>query len=256
MARSRTYSDADLANAVLCSRSWREVLRTLGLRATSSSAIRSVRRRTDLLGLDHAHFTGNRRWTHAQLAEAVDAAASWPEVAEKLGLVADSTTTLRGHAARLGLDVRHLSAGPDLSQHPFEMSADLAHLRRAGSLLAASWFTLCGFEVSWPLEPCRYDLLVRMRDGIARVQVKTATRRDGQSWVVWLSTTGRRRATYDPDEIEYFFVVDADLTYYLIPFSVVGGLHAIHLSSYAGYRVGGAPSRPGSFDDSRVAPPR
>jgi hypothetical protein len=240
MARPRSYSDADLTNAVSCSRSWREVLRTLGLRATSSSAIRSVRRHADILGLDHAHFTGNRRWTQVQLTEAVGTAASWPEVAEKLGLVADSTRTLRGHAARLGLDVRHLTAAPAPPQHVFEMSTDLIHLRRAGSLLAASWFTLCGYEVSWPLEPCRYDLVVSTHGCMARVQVKTATRRDGGSWVVWLSTTGRRRATYDPDEIEYFFVVDGDLTYYLIPFSVVGGLHAIHLSSYTNYRVGGS----------------
>jgi hypothetical protein len=199
-----------------------------------------VRRRADVLGLDHGHVTGNRRWTHEELVEAVAGSASWAQVAETLGLVADSTRTLRGHAARLGLDVAHLDESLAPPQHPGTGSMDLAHLRRAGSLLAASWFTMCGLEVSWPLEPCRYDLLVRMRQGIVRVQVKTATRRAGGSWMVWLSTTGGRRTTYDPDEIEYFFVVDGDLTYYLIPFSAVGGLHAVHLSSYADYRVGGS----------------
>jgi hypothetical protein len=242
VARPRTYSDTDLANAVESSHSWRGVLRSLGLTATSSSAIHSVRRHADLLQLEYRHFTGNRRWTDAELTEAVAASESWAGVAERLGLVADSSTALRGHAGRVGIDVGHLRPVPLRSQPPATaMSASPAHLRRAGSLLAASWFTLCGYEVSWPLEPCRYDLLVRMEERIAKVQVKTATRRGGGSWVVWLSTTGARRATYGPEEIDYFFVVDRDLTYYLIPLTAVGGLHAIHLSSYAAYRVG--PSR-------------
>lgn len=54
---------------------------------------------------------------------------------------------------------------------------------------------------------------------------------------MWLSNSRKARVTYDPDEIDYFFVIDGDLDYYLIPVAVVGGLHAIHLSAYCGYRV-------------------
>jgi hypothetical protein len=114
---------------------------------------------------------------------------------------------------------------------------DMANLSRAGSLLAASFLTLCGFQVSWPLEPTRYDLLAD-RGGILRVQVKTASVRSGASWQVWLSTTGRQRTTYDPDEIDAFFVIDGDLGFYLIPVAAVGGLHAVTLSGYTRYLVG------------------
>ena len=43
------------------------------------------------------------------------------------------------------------------------------------------------------------------------------------------------RATYDPDEIDYFFVIDGDFSYYLIPVAAVGGLMAIRLSAYLQY---------------------
>lgn len=117
------------------------------------------------------------------------------------------------------------------------MSVDLANLPRAGSLLAAAWFALCGYAVSWPLEPVRYDLVVHRDRELLRVQVKTASVRAGGSWQVWLSTTGRTRATYDPEDVDLFFVIDGDLSYYAIPVNVVGGLHAITLSGYQDYRV-------------------
>lgn len=104
-------------------------------------------------------------------------------------------------------------------------------------MLAAAYFTLCGSDVSWPLEPARYDLLVVDGHGVRRVQVKTTTVGVGGSWKVYLSTTSGDRRTYTPDEIDYFFIVDGDFYCYLVPIEVVGGLHAIHLSSYQCYRL-------------------
>ena len=103
--------------------------------------------------------------------------------------------------------------------------------------MAAGWFTLCGYNVSWPLEPCRYDLMVERGGAVQRVQVKTATVRTGQSWTVWLSTTGAERLPYDIEEVDAFFIIDGDFNYYLIPVSRVGGLHAIQLSAYAAFKV-------------------
>jgi hypothetical protein len=234
----RSYSDAEVAEAVRQSRSWRGVLRVLGLSATSGSAIRSVRNQADRLNLDHSHFTGQRTWTHEQLAAAISRATTWEEVAETLGLFGSTgTTTVRGHALRLGIDTGHLAAFESASRSPADMTPRRANLPRAGSLMAAAWFELCGLAVSWPMEPCRYDLLV-WRDGRAeRVQVKTTTVKMGKSWTVWLSTTSGGRAPYDPDEIDEFFVIDGDLNHYLIPVAAVGGLMVIHLSAYQGYRL-------------------
>lgn len=233
----RTYTDTELAAALEASHSWRGVLRALGLSATSASAMRSARLHADRLGLDYSHFTGQRRWTDDQLKSAVASSTSWSQVAESLALSGgSSTTTLRGHAVRLGLDTDHLGrrriALPDEVARP-----DAANVSRAGPLLAAAWFELGGQSVSWPLEPTRYDLLVWQGDAAKRVQVKTATVRTGRSWTVWLSTTGRARRPYDPDEVDQFFVIDGDLEYYLIPLAVVGGFMSIQVSAYRAYRL-------------------
>ncbi len=188
---------------------------------------------------DYTHFRGQRTWTEEQLESAVASASSWQEVADKLGLTGGSSqTTVRGHAARLGIETSHLDPR---TQGVIEASTgpapDLANLSRAGSLLSAGWFTLAGYNVSWPLEPCRYDLLVEKGGSTSRIQVKTATVRTGTSWTVWLSTTGPKRTTYDVDEIDAFFVIDGSLDYYLIPVERVGGLHALQLSAYSAFKM-------------------
>jgi hypothetical protein len=243
MSRPRSYSDADLAAAIARSRSWRGVLRELGLVATSSSAMRSVRRRADELGVDYGHFSGQRRWTEQQLREAVGAAASWAQVPGLLGMADESSkTTLRGHAIRLGIDISGLEPAKPPPSGVVTMTPDPANLRRAAPLSAAAWFLLCGHDVSWPLEPARYDLLVDIDGALRRVQVKSTTVRAGTSWTAWLSTTRRGRTTYDVDEIDFFFVIAGDHSAYLIPSTVVGGLHAIQLSAYDAYRIRAAAS--------------
>ena len=220
------------------SHSWRAVLRALKLPASSGSMIRSVRRHADRLGLDYSHFTGQRGWTDAQLAGAVEESGTWIEVADRLGLAGGSSReTLKGHARRLRLDVEHLGPkAPTGSETPYP-PASMANLPRAGSLLAAAWFTLRGCDVAWPLEPCRYDLLVTRDGKPQRIQVKTTQSRSGASWKVSLTNSRRGLVTYDPDEIDFFFAIDGDFACYLIPVGDVGGLQAIHLSHYSAYRL-------------------
>jgi hypothetical protein len=235
---ARTYTDDELRSAIAQSRSWRGVLRLLGLSATSSASIRSVRRQADRLDLDRSHFTGQRRWTDNELTEAVAASHSWTQVADALGLAGGSSTTImKGHAVRLGIDTAHFASGRVVRTDRETLEPQLAQLPRAGSLLAAAWFTLCGCDVAWPLEPCRYDLLVRRDGGFRRVQVKTGRQRANGTWVVSLSTGGRNRGTYDPDDIDEFFVIDGDGDYYLIPVAAVGGRHGIHAGAYADFKL-------------------
>jgi hypothetical protein len=82
---------------------------------------------------------------------------------------------------------------------------------------------------------------VDSESGVRRVQVKTTTTRVGGSWKVYLSSVQRDRRPYSPDEVDDFFVIDGDLNYYLIPLKAVGGLLAIHLSSYEEHRLRRAP---------------
>lgn len=242
MAQNRSYTDVELTQAIAVSRSWRGVLRELGLAATSAGAMRSIRSHANRLGISYGHFTGQRRWTEDSLRAVIAAGDTWADVVESLGLGGTSAlASVKGHAARIGLDVAHLTEQSPTVENVFQ--PDISRLDRAGSLLAAAWFALCGCDVSWPLEPSRYDLLVDSEKGFRRVQVKTTTVRVADTWKVYLSTTHRERTTYDPDEIDDFFVVDGDLAYYLIPVSVVGGLHAIHLSAYRHFRLDQASPR-------------
>jgi hypothetical protein len=200
--------------------------------------MRSARHRADSLRLDYSHFTGQRRWTDDQLAGAVRNSRSWSQVVDSLGLKGGSSpTSVKAHAIRLALDIGHLqSERPTTQMSLTDLCPALTHLPRAGSMLAAAWFTLCGHDVSWPLEPCRYDLLVVL-DHPVKIQVKTASVRSGTSWEVWLSSSGKERRIYDPEEIDYFFVIDGNLDYYLIPVAVVGGFHTIRLAAYAQYKL-------------------
>lgn len=232
----RRYSDDDLIRAMKSSTSWRGVLRMLGLRSSSAGAMRSVRAHADRLELSYSHFRGQRRWTDRQLMEAVASSATWSQVTVALGLTGSSaTTTLRGHAVRLGLSTAHLTTAATEAPTDRDIRPQHVHLARAGSLMAAAWFELCGFPVSWPLEPSRYDLLVWRGGRADRVQVKTTTVRDGSTWQVRLSTTRKEVRTYGPEEIEQFFIIDGDYNHYLIPVEVVGGLVAINLSAYRAY---------------------
>jgi hypothetical protein len=100
--------------------------------------------------------------------------------------------------------------------------------------------------VALPLEPALYDLLVSTPEGIKRVQVKTTTcfSKDG-----WTAVVGRRpysignrerRVPYDPELIDWFFIMDGELTIYLIPSRVIAGRVGILLHTYTEYVVGSA----------------
>lgn len=129
---------------------------------------------------------------------------------------------------------------------PIDSDPDLNHLRYTASSIAAAWFTLCGHTVTFPIEPAHFDLLVSVPRGIKRIQVKTTTSRGKYGWGV---TVGHRPYTtndlgplspYDPDEIDFFFIVDGDMALYLIPMPVIAGRVDVLLSAYREYIVGNA----------------
>lgn len=222
-------------------------MRELGLGVTSAGSIRIVKRHVVRLGLDTSHFTGQRRWSDAQLRRAVASAYSWPELLSELGLHgnADDRTRVKAHAVRLGLDLGRLGGtGEGAAARP-EFRPDVKHLREAGTAIAAMWFLLCGYNTSLPVEPTVYDLLVSMPDGIKRVQVKTTTYYS-QGWEVQVgrrpySVGNRERLVpYDPDLVDLFFILDGDLTMYVIPSRVIAGRVRILLSNYSEFVVGSA----------------
>jgi hypothetical protein len=155
-------------------------------------------------------------------------------------------THVRSHAIRLCLDYGHLEADGPVVAAPRALKPDLKHLREAGASIAAAWFTLCGNSVLFPIEPATYDLVVSMQRGLSRVQVKTTTHYSRNGWMI---SVGRRPYSirkdapliaYDPDVIDYFFIIDGDLSIYLIPSRVIAGRVSLLLRTYTRYIVGNA----------------
>jgi hypothetical protein len=245
----RTWSDDQLKDAVATGGNWRDVMRALGLRADSAGAIRIMKRHVAQLGLDTSHFRGKRSWSDAQLRRAVIDAQSWDELLTTLGLTpssGDARVRVKAHAMRLGLNLAHLENPIAPSSASAEARPDLRHLRDAAPSIAASWFSLCGFNVAIPVEPAVYDLLVSTPEGIKRVQVKTTTCYSKDGWTV---VVGRRpysignrdrRLPYDPESIDWFFILDGDLNIYLIPSMVIAGRVTILLHTYTKYVVANA----------------
>ncbi len=235
---------ATLAAAVEGSRSWRQVLRKLGLQ--SHRHVRHLRGLCEQWSLPHEHL-GHRAPPDDALREVLSTATSWAEAMTRLGFCEDSgsaRSALRRHAARLGLDVRHLAVATVPAGGPLALQPDLRHLREAGSYLVAGAFVLAGYRVSWPLEPAPYDVVVDRGDGLLRVQVKTTSRKVAGSWNCAISRSvyadvagGKRRARYSPAEIDAFGIVDGDGEVYVIPVQDVAGLASLSLRRYGHYRV-------------------
>jgi hypothetical protein len=106
---------------------------------------------------------------------------------------------------------------------------------------------LRGCAVSFPAEPTVYDLLADTPQGIKRVQVKTTTSATKNGWQVGVGhhpdTHSKRKGyvlAYSPEEIDLFFIIDGDMTMYLIPSRAIAGRIKILLRTYRKYIVGNA----------------
>lgn len=243
----RTWSDDQLPAAVAAATSWRGVMRKLGLSPSNGGTTLTIRRHVARLGLDTSHFKRNRSWSHAVLQRAVTESRTWEEVLTTLGLsprAGGERTLVKAHAMRLGLDISHLGHPAPHMAAACGFRPDLARLRQAAESLAAAWFVLCGCNVAVPAVSDSCDLLVSTSEGMKGVQVKTTTLKTKDGWMVRIGrrpySTGNHAllVPYDPEEIELFFIVDGDLTVYVIPSRAVGGRTTILLRSYTKYIVG------------------
>lgn len=114
MGRPRSYSDHELAQAVLAAESYDGVLRNLGI-VPGGQQRQRVRKRIAELALDTAHFSRrskgqdrSRWWTDQDLRRAVAQSESWRGVARSLGVSAYSARArFRVRAAQLRLDTHH-----------------------------------------------------------------------------------------------------------------------------------------------------
>jgi hypothetical protein len=232
------FTDNDLRLAIERCHSWRGVMRYLGYTTTNGHIGRRLRERAQDLGIDLSHFSGQRTWSVNDLAAAIAASTSWSEVLDRLNLTPDSTgiARVRGYAERLGYDYRHIATirQPN-GEMPFTAEPNVDYLRTAGQSLAVAWFARRGYTASVPVEPRPYDLIVEAAGSLYRVQVKTATVRERSGAITCqINRTplrdGKRHA-YDPADVDFFFIIDADGHYYIVPLREVGGAQYVTLST-------------------------
>ncbi|MBK5306548.1 MAG: hypothetical protein JJD92_07685 [Frankiaceae bacterium] len=241
-------TEAALRQAVAACRSWRGVLRQLGLSAPRSG--RALRGVCDALSISYEHFSGNQwgRVPDDLLADAVARSTSWDEVVRRLGYAygnGSARASLRKAALTLGLDVGHLSGlAAREGRGPFDGSGEDGNLRHAAAFIVAAKCALLGHGISWPLEPQPYDLLVHTtQQGLLRVQVKSGTHLAHGSWVVWITrqrtaaNLGGKRRAYTSGDIDYFGVVDAEQQVYMLPIALVEGQQSVTLRKYEEYRI-------------------
>jgi hypothetical protein len=238
-------TQAALRQAVASNRSWRGVLRQLGMSSPRNGRI--MRAACDELGISYAHFSGTQweKVDEAALAAAIASSTSWAEVMQRLDRAPNSGSaraSLRKTAASLGLDVSHLSGFvPREGDGPFDGLGHEVNLRRAAAFIVAAKCALLGHSIAWPLEPAPYDLLVHTKQqGHLRVQVKSGTHLAYGSWIVWITRQGSgdgRRQTYTSEDIDYFAVVDPEQQVYMLPIALVEGQQSVTLRKYEEFRI-------------------
>lgn len=240
---SSGITDLALRAAVADSRSWRGVLRRLGLTPSGHSG--PLRQRCEATGIDYSHFR-TRTWSDEQLVQALATAVSWGELAHVLGYASDcgsTRATIRKHACRLGLQLDALDTVADaVPAEPFAGPADFSHLRDAGAYVVAGVCAMQGSKVAWPLEPAVYDLLIDTGRDVHRVQVKTTTWRLNGTWACKITRRqSGQKAWYTKRDIDFFGLVDGDLQVYMIPVEVVAGIGTVILRHYERYRIARPP---------------
>ena len=211
-------SDEQLLDASRLSGSWRRLLRTCVGAHRPERCARSARLLS--LGTIPDRLQGTRGWTEAVFARPTEdgrassrrrsrryqlappADLTGPRLSRDLGL------KLCGRAARAPREDAGSSAGT---------SAVISSVPARVPGIRVLFYDL---EVRAPLAtPSRaavYDLLVCTDEGIRTCPGRAATVRAGGTGSL-LSSARRQRRTYDPDEIDDFFIIDGELMCYLIP---------------------------------------
>jgi hypothetical protein len=220
-------------------------MRELGYLTTSGRTAARIRQRAEDLGYDLSHFRGQRTWSDPALEDALKTNVTWAGVLRRLGMNEGSgnvMAAIRARAKQLGLDYSHIEnrQRAPKGEVPFTVVPQAKWLRRAAPTLAAGWFASRGYDVSFPAEPCPYDLVVDAQNVLYRIQVKTGTRRDSKSgaWTCRIAQNPKYRKTpyYDPDGIDFFFIIDGNGAYYILPLEEVAGQWQVNLPGTLGHR--------------------
>lgn len=187
----------------------------------------------------------------SEFLEALKGAISRADVIRRLGLPISGSSykRIRHLALDAGVSLSELpgqawSCDPiPLTDLPFKMKHEPTRLRKAGVALASAWFLSRGYEVSLPLEPVTYDLVVESEAGFKKIQVKTTNGnvarllRTSYGKTHFPSTGNYGTSIYREDEVDFFFICTGSGDRYLIPWSITGEKGRISLARYANFKL-------------------
>lgn len=156
-------TEEQLRAVVAANRSWRAVMRALGLKSASFGP--KLRNACNELDIDYGHFRSILA-TDARLREVVTTSTDWPTALSLLGYATGSGTaraTLRKHCKRLGVDTSHLAVASPSTALPAaieQLVPKRKNLRDAGPISCCSLSTPRAFPqrlapkepatTSWP----------------------------------------------------------------------------------------------------------
>lgn len=120
-----------------------------------------------------------------------------------------------------------------------------AKLRWAAEFYFKYLVELCGFDYATPPAQSEYDLLVNFGNGYQRVQVKTscmALASGNYAFSVLKSkfnTRGNKRVPYTRSNCDYYFLMDARGSSWLVPFRQLAHIRSMVVpeTKYAQYKV-------------------
>lgn len=194
------------------------------------------------------------RYDESVLCEVIASAATWSDVARAIGRSTSGLGELRRVADRLDIDYSHLEGRVGnksvygLPPAANVTSRDQRNLADIAEAQAAAWFVERGATVSIPMTPTTYDMIVDWGEGLQKVQVKSGTGLRASRYAVRLVKTkfmrnapgdGRyAQVPYEKGDLDWFFIVTADRSMYLVPWEAVEGQASISVPGvYERYKL-------------------
>jgi hypothetical protein len=103
----------------------------------------------------------------------------------------------------------------------------------AGLGAAIAHFTECGCTISIPLNDSQdYDLIIDSAGFLNKIQVKTTTFKNGETYVALLCSCNLKGKTaFDNTKVNFVFILTGDGSKYLIPATAIKAKNTISLGA-------------------------
>lgn len=164
-------------------------------------------------------------------------------IANKLSI--DCHGTISKRLIKLGLK-QNKTNGTEISKNKSEINFKFNEIML--SKAAEDYFKfickICGYHFCIPSSDAPYDLLIQINGNFKKIQVKSSyNTTESGGYVFHLkrtrnNTNGTKKVPYTRFDTDYFFLIDAKMNCWLIPFEEIKGKGTVTpLSIYPGFKI-------------------